>query len=496
MSEALQLVYKAPGPIAERFLASRAFVELIMGPVGSGKTGLNLMKHVFHAREQRPSLLDGVRRYKLTVVRDTYRQLWQSVLPSWFGWVPKTVGSFQGEKDGPASHLLRFRLPDRTLVEYTADFLAIGEHKVEDVLRGRETTAFYLNELDLLAVDVMTFCLGRVGRFPSQREGGPNWYGITADFNAPDVDSPLYALLENLPEGWEFFEQPSGLSPEAENIANLPEGYYERQATGQPDWYVQRMIENKFGASRAGRPIYPEYNDRLHGRHVLKPIPGRKILLGLDAGGSPAAVFGQHAAMGQWLILDELTTEPGTGPTRFGALLAQRLADDYRGFEIEAWADPSAFYGGDKETGEGDWIRAVEAATGLRIRPAPTNSKHMRWDAVRLPLTRMLDGHHPGLRLGVRCKLLRRGFLSDYRFRKLAIPGEARYSEDAEKNEVSHPHDGLQYVMAGGGEYDEVLQRKKRQAQGRRQVRAIDEEHPRGAFEGGPDGRQATALEY
>ncbi|MES2171014.1 MAG: hypothetical protein V4479_09900, partial [Actinomycetota bacterium] len=64
-------------------------------------------------------------------------------------------------------------MPDKTVVDFTIEFGAIGENAVEDFMRGYEPTAFYLNELDLLARDVFIYAKGRVGRYPDMNEGGP-----------------------------------------------------------------------------------------------------------------------------------------------------------------------------------------------------------------------------------------------------------------------------------------------------------------------------------
>ena len=95
-----------------------------------------------------------VRRFKVTVVRYTYRQLWRSTLPSWWKRVPKDVGEWSGAENGPASQKVDMVLGDGTALEFIADFIAIGDNSIEDVMRGYEPTCWYLNEGDLLAREV------------------------------------------------------------------------------------------------------------------------------------------------------------------------------------------------------------------------------------------------------------------------------------------------------------------------------------------------------
>src|SRR5262249_44635895 len=160
-------------------------------------------------------------------------------------------------------------------------------------------------------------------------------------------------------------------------------------------------------------------------------------------------VITQHMPNGQWRVYQEVLAEMGTGASRFGELLAQVLRDRYEGWRtINLWADPSAAYGADKEAGEQTWIEIVSAKIALPILSAPTNNAIARWEAVRRPLTRLIDGG-PGMLLDPQCSELRKGFNSDYRFRLLQIPGPTpRYDEKAEKNAASHPHDALQYACS------------------------------------------------
>lgn len=499
----IELRYEAPGPVAEAFMASTAPVQAILGPQGSGKTGANLMKHVFNACAQRQSTHDGKRKYRVCVVRDTYRQLWQSTIRSWHSWIPKEAGTWTGEKDGPATHVIRFRLADKSLVELTVDFVAIGEHKVEDVLRGYEVTGFYLNEADLLHEEVFTYAKGRAGRFPTMREGGPSWFGVTLDFNAPDTDSWIYErFFGDRPAGFEVFVQPSGMSPQAENIKNLPPGYYETQAIGQPEWWINRMIHAKFGASRAGKPVYPEFNDRRH--MALAPIvfvAALPLRIGLDAGGHPAGAIFQHMPNGQWRWLYELCGEQGTGPRRFSDDLNRLLKDECPGIKrdrVDTYADPSAAYGADKKAGEDNWIEIVEKGTGLRIRAAPTNKETPRLEALRRPLVATIDGTEPGLIVSPKCRTVRKGFNSGYRYRLMNIPGERRYSAEPEKNEFSHPLEAGQYALLGGDGYADVMGRQRQASTAKRQETAISDDDyaqmTRG-FNGGNRGKSTQALD-
>lgn len=467
-SEALNLNWKSPGPVCTSFMHCSNDVEMLNGPIGAGKTRTVFVKAIRRARQQQPSSVDGIRKFKLCVVHANYRQLWRSTLESWFKLMPRSTGDFIGTKDGPATHTITFRPADGILVDFRVDFLAIGENAAEDVMRGYEPTAFYLNECDLLAEDVYTFARGRAGRYPDMAEGGPTWYGILADCNAPQLSSWLYKkVFKQRSAGVSLFRQPSALSPNAENLRNLPAGYYAKQIEDQDESYVARMVENKPGYSSDGQAIYrKDFVDDDSSRSNVSRNPLRydsrlNLYIGVDPRTHPSIVFGQRMPSGQWRILRELVCEKGTGPIRVGELLAQTLKEHY--FEalpeqIRAWCDPSATYGADKEAGEQTWLEICEFHAGIRILPCETNAWDARYEAVRVPMAKSIDKHPALLFDPDNCPTLREGANSGYRRKKLP---NGQFSDDPEKNEYADVHDALQYLMLGGGEDSDIRGRRQ-----------------------------------
>lgn len=443
--------WQPPGPISLAFMKCWDPVVGLMGPIGSGKTTTCLLKvGYFGALLQRPDK-DGVRRWRCATIRDTYRQVWRATIPSWSDWFPRTAGEWTGSDGNPAKHVLTVPHPDGGPIELETNFLAIGDNQIEEVLRGYELSAIHLGEADLLHPNVLTYCRGRVGRYPKQHDGGCVWPGVVAEYNAPDIDNYLYAKFEEeKPEGHAFFRLPSGLSPQAENLKNLPPGYYDGQIHGNPDWYVRRMIRNEYGYSRDGKPVFEhEYNDDVHcAKANLDPIPGLPVQFGADAGGTPACVLGQYTPSGQWRVFDEIVADGGfCGPNRFGRLLVDALSR-YPGIVIgDGRADPSAMFGADSGDGERNWILTLSEASKVRFGPASTNKLLPRLEAIRMPLTRMIDGGQPGLLISPRCRVLRKALNSGYRYRKMKTAGEDRFDTKPDKNEFSHVVDALQYLL-------------------------------------------------
>lgn len=522
--ETLNLVYTAPGPVSRRFMASTAMVQILNGPIGSGKTTACLMKAVQLAAKQKPSLrhrmlnskgeLVPVRRARLAVVRDTYRQLWRTTMKSWFRRVPREVGNFTGAENAPATHQINFELGtgtlDCTMVEFQAEFGAIGELDVEDFMRGYEPTFWYLNELDLLSQQVLAYAQDRAGRFPEMDDGGPTWRGVLADCNAPEFENWLWTdperdeagkqrpgIFRMTPEqrasyiidqmddvqrallgvdrmtpaerrafAVELFVQPGGREPGAENTENLPPGYYVPKI-GQSRIYIARMIDNKPGQSQSGMPVMPEFS---MGRHVapepLLPVRGVALTIGIDPRTYPSAVFMQRFASGQRRILHELQGEINMGPRRFGKKLAQALHDhfpDLRAEQISGMVDPSATYGADKEDDESDWLQVVAAIAGIRIDPAPTNKIDLRREALRKPLSELIDGE-PALLISPTCTLLIAGLSSGYRFRKLNVPGAIKYSDEVEKTHFADVCEAAEYACLSDGADLEIRGRQELEA--------------------------------
>lgn len=461
MSGAAQ--YVAPGPVAEAFLEGQEQFAALMGPIGSGKTTAGLWRGVKVALWQKPGP-DGIRRVKGAVIRSKYVDLWRTTIPSWRSWFPENVGKFTGGRDGPAEHVLTLRHPDGGLVELTVLFLALGDLVIEEALRGLEVTWAYVDELDLLGSAGFGFLFSRTGRYPSKRMGGATWRGVWGTLNAPDIDNWVHTDFVDpatAKPGYRLFRQPGGLAPGAENLPNLPDGYYRDNARGMKDWEIRRFIHAQFGYSRDGKPVFPEFNDLLHVSPTrLTAHAGARLVVGLDAGGTPAGVISQRMPDGQRRLLAELVTPADgvTGANRFGTMLRTLLDERFPGLAAYGVADPSAAYGADREAGEASWIETVSRVAGIAVQPAPTNALLPRLEAVRVPLTRLIDGRAPALLIDPGCRQIVRGLASEYRYRRIAGPS-GRFAEQPDKNGASHVMDAVQYACLDGGGYHEALGR-------------------------------------
>jgi hypothetical protein len=483
--------YKPPGPVGAAFIQSRGPIDIIMGPAGSGKTVASCVKGPMLAASYMPVCRDGRVRVKLICVRDTYRDFARTALASWHEMFPvghpwqRADKGYEGGQDRPVRHHLEweaFRGPDRIIVEFTLETGAIADNNVMQFVKGYEVSMAWGNEVDMMSPEVPGALFMRTGRYPPVDKIAPSELdrvsrdgreamrkmGMTVDatelvlprmfwgdMNPPDVD---HQLLKEV--GWEdpdtknpaynFFRQPGGLDAQAENRVGRPRSAYEMDLRAMSEPLARRMVHGLPGYAQDGKPVYPEYNERLHrADQPLAPTPGRGITIGIDAGGSPAATIGQPQANGQDRLLAELVTEPNTGPTRFATMLLELLMTQFVGLPILGiWADPSAFHGGDSESGEYNWVLSVQKTLRFPINPAPSNEPGIRQEAVRMGLTGMIDGMTPRYLVSPVCKVMVGGFAAHYKLTKQAsISGTNKLS--VFKNEYSHPHDAEQYRRLG-----------------------------------------------
>ena len=287
-------IYAPAGPTIEAFHASDAFVRMLRGPIGSSKSTTCAVEIIRRAQAQEPGP-DGKRHSRWVAIRNTYGELRTTTIKTWHMWMPEHIGRVSWEP--PVTH--RVVTGD---LDLEVMFLALD--RAEDVRRlySLELTGAWLNEVRELPKAVLDTLTGRVGRYPPVSTGGCTWAGIICDGMPPDADHWWYKLAEeSQPDGFDFFAQPPGDGPDAENVENLPKDYYAKASAGKdPDW-IKVFIQGQYGFAFDGKLVYPEYRDRVHcADEAFEPIEGLPILIGVDFGLSPAALFTQHTATGQW----------------------------------------------------------------------------------------------------------------------------------------------------------------------------------------------------
>lgn len=484
-----------PGPIAEAFYWDDGDVIGIVGPVGSGKTTTLLKSRLRRAVMMPRSTIDlddqgrGWRRYKLLVIRATYRQLWSTTIPSYLEVYPKAMGEWSGGRGDPVTHVIQFE-DEHGPIEFRVEFMAFGDDIIAS-MRGVQTTDIWLSETDTNPVEVLTTGIGRINRWPGLKHfaGYPlaqQGYGqIVCDFNAPDEDNWTFKVFYNDAERQKmvdvlngamvtaalemglpasaarvasigFYQQPGYGEKGCENLHNLAPSYYPLQIAtmklaGRGDM-IDRLVYNKTVYLRTGEPVFQrEFNARIHVSPTpLEIDPSRELLLGLDQGFKGAAVIAQFVEPFQWRILAELHFPK---ERLFGAEFGRRLRDlldtRFAGIRIGGgWGDIAGESGAAQAEENATWNRAVSKAAEFSIRPQRIGANRLapRLEAVRAALE-FIHGGEPGILIDPSCTFLRRGFEARYVWvDEIDASGDKRKVPDKHQTEAN-VIDALQYLL-------------------------------------------------
>lgn len=454
-------------PTVARFHHSNAFVRLLLGPIGSGKSVGGVQEIMRLAMLQVPQH-DGWRRSRFAVVRNTYPELKTTTIKTfedWFGKITKM------KWDVPISGMLRFEQGDLK-VEAEIFFLAMDKPKDIKKLLSLELTAVFINECREVPLSVIEMCTGRVGRYPAKKDGGPVQSCVFMDTNPPDDDHWIYQKFEEeQPEGWRIFKQPAALlkvvvndetryipNPEAENVKHQPLGfeYWLRQVPGKKAEWIKVYILGQYGSSAEGRPCYPTFNEAFHvSEQPLLAVRFLPLLLGFDFGRTPACIVTQLSPLGQLRVLDEIVVDAegaGMGLRKFlSEVVRPYLHQHFTGMSWIVSGDPAGWA---KSQYTEDNAFDILAEEGFPGEPASTNDIDMRIEGVEYFLEKNIEGG-PGLILDPRCKVLKKGFSGGYGFERVQVAGDIRFKDKPIKNRYSHPHDALQYAAdlarKGGG---------------------------------------------
>lgn len=465
------------GPVAGAYFLDNHRISTIVGPVGSAKSTASCLKLQRFAYEQKPGT-KGIAYTRFAIVRETYRQLEDTTMKTWFRLFPENVfGRLQRTDKIQVWDFKPKGYPYKIHAEFA--FRALDDEKDVANLLSWETTGFYFNEVREVVREITSMAGTRAGRYPSGlEEGTPTWRGWIGDSNMWDTEHYLHEKFVNNPDpDYILFQQPGGMEANAENLENLeqtaetlalPYDDTRRREQGRT-YYVNALkdmskedadvyVHAKWGTVRTGKPIYTNYSDHIHCRAV-EPSKKLKIRIGYDFGRTPAAVLGQVDLRGRWLIFDELCGF-GVGVKAHGAELKKLVLARYPGLEVEAaHGDPS----GDSEDADDKTVFQHLAAVGIICIPALTNEWNTRLEAVQGRFRELIDGE-PAITIHPRCKMLRKACIDGYHYAKMKVAGN-KYQDKPNKNDWSHVAEALQYILLGGGEGAKVLNRPTFQQQ-------------------------------
>ena len=454
-----------PPPTASRFikdhLPGELFYDWIVGPVGSGKSTANFFKLVYMAKLQQKGP-DGVRRSRAVIVRNTSTQLRDTTLNSWFTWF----------KDGQAG---KWYATDKKFVlrfdDVECEVLFRPLDTPDDISRvlSLEVTFAILDEFVQIPQAIVDALSARCGRYPSVVEGGATNWGMWGASNPDTEDNWWFDYLHHSAgviqpgEGISlhhrmvldernarYFLQPSGYSPYAENVENLPGGraYYTNQAKNKTEAWIKQFIEAEWGYSVSGKAVVQAFNASVHlSKRPLSYSPNLHLVGGFDPGlGGAAMIFGQEDLEGRLHVLGEIITS-GVGALRFvNERLRPFLSRSYPdlpndGFTIAP--DPAA--GNRSSNDETTIVQTLKRHYPVSMET--NNRLPLRLDAIDYYATRMAYGM-PSLVIDERaCPMLVRALKGGWRY-PLDAKENIRGGGNAqpEKNIYSHPGDAFGYL--------------------------------------------------
>jgi hypothetical protein len=472
----MKIDYTPPGAVAKNFMKDESFVRGLRGPVGSGKSVSCCFEIMRKACSQQIDKR-GLRRSRWAVIRNTNPQLKTTTIKTWRDWFGDDIGKFNWSP--PYTHHLRFSLADKSVVEAEVIFLALDNQSDVKKLLSLELTGLWINEAREIPKSIVDACTMRVGRFPSMKDGGASWSGVLMDTNSPDethwwgimsgeVPTPEYITDDERltlikPDDWNFFTQPGAmkeitnkegilegyvLNEERENGPNLKKDYYDKIILGKSRSWVKVYVLNRYQTLLDGKPVYPMFKSETHvTKNPIEATSG-EIIIGIDFGRTPAAIFCQQSMGGRWKILHELLAND-MGAIRFSEILKREIVK-------QGWRDNDIRYIGDpagnqmSQTDENTPFMILRS-NGINAIPATTNDPMLRIEAVENVLNRMVEGF-PALQISPTCATTIAGFEGGYQYRRMQVVGQEKYDERPNKNRFSHIHDALQYAFIGGGE--------------------------------------------
>ncbi|RZN09648.1 terminase [Bradyrhizobium genosp. SA-3] len=448
------IVYNAP-PTLARFMSSAAFGRLVAGPVGSGKTTACIVELFRRAAEQAPAP-DGLRYTRFAIVRQTLKQLKDTVLKDILDWLKAAA---------------TYKVSDNTVYvsigDIRSEWLLIPLDDPEDQRRllSMQLTGAWMSECIEMDYAIVAPLSGRCGRYPKE---GATWSGIIADTNMPTEGTDWHTHMSDPPPDWQVFIQPGGLDPDAENLPWLNQSpdtkklaetdplriargreYYLRNARNpNPDW-VRRYVHAQYGNDPSGTAVFREsFNRAFHVVEDLMPVAHKPLIIGQDFGRDPCSVICQLDHQGRLLVLQEVIAEDiGLELHVEKALRPAVIHERYLGHAIAMVGDPAGI---SKSSIYEETTFDVLKRLGFNAFPAPTNDIDPRLRAVEAFLLAQRNGGPAMLIDRDRCPTIVRALAGGYRYAKTRN-GTRKPLPD--KNEYSHIIDALQYacLAAHGG---------------------------------------------
>jgi len=455
-----------PSKTALKFHKANDRVRLLKGHVGSGKTTMCCAELIFRAAGM-PPCIDGVRRSRFAIIRNTYGDLVKTTLHTWMQWFNNeyyTLGSMVYRKS-PSFYIKHTFNDGYGVIEL--ELLPIALDNVQDVtkhLKSLEVTGVYINELSEIHPAVLDFFTGgRMPRYPRrldfseelQKKKKIHWSGTICDTNPPDQDHWIYKMFEvDKPKEYILFDQPPAviksrdgyiINPEAENIRNIDNGAeeYVKMTYGKSENFIRVYLMGEYGTVTGEQVVFENYNDNIHSIDEVEININEPIIMAADLGTVAPTILLAQMNEGRLVVFKEFCGSFMTITELCDNYVLPWITKNCEGMKIEICLyDPADTY---------DGAQQLRAFFGSVVQPAATNSINVRLEAVSSLLNKLCGGQPALVIERDSCMQLRKGFNGKYYYKRFRVIGtsahEERYDDYPYK---SHPYsdvqDCLQYI--------------------------------------------------
>lgn len=467
--------YKPPTTIRafiKDYKLSELFFSWIVGPVGSGKTTGLFFKLIYMAKLQVPSP-DGIRRTRAVIVRNTMPQLKDTTLVSWGYWF----------KDGQAGHwnatdkIFTLRYDD---VECIVLFRPLDTPDDISRVLSLEINFAILDEFVEIPKAIIDALAARLGRYKLPDGTPVTIWGMWGSSNPSTEDNWWYDYLHGVDVRWfkdteetyrarnmiirgelpeinaTYFHQPGGLTPQAENIDNLPggRGYYTNVIKGRSVAWVKQYVDAEWGFSSVGQSVVTTFNPSWHvSDTTIRFNPMLPMIAGTDPGITGSAlVLMQEDYSGRVNVLREIV-QRGYGAKR---IIAERLLPVLR-IEFPE-LDPTALLialdpaGNSRRDTDESTVKKVFQDFGFTVDCESNNRFPLRLAAYEHFTTNTTEGDYALKIDGNRCATFVRALKGGWRYGQ-DVKKDILKGVEPEKNEYSHVGDaggyGLRYYHRG-----------------------------------------------
>ncbi len=438
------------GPKALAFLNDRSSTVIgLVGPYGSGKSTLIPLRIQTDAAQTTPDS-DGVRRYRVLILRGTYSMIESALMPVM---QQHLAPGTQFAKGSPITAKYK-----GGGVEIHCDLVALDREEDIKRIQGGSYDALFCDEARDCQWGIIQTAMTRVRAVTDAGQPKPLTIGIIS--NPCGEEHWLYkSFVANPLPGWILYKQPSGLSENREG----PYGsdYYQKMADANRDdpAYIDIHVHGNWG-------VYVPEGDAVvrafkSGRHVvdLNVSPVVPLLVGLDVGiAYNALVFGQRI-QDQIRIIGELVIENAPAVMAAPKALAY-VRDELYGAPVALCTiDPSSEQ---RSADTGSLvIDTWRSMTRWQIRSAPSPRISERVESLNAMFQSSNGDGDPSIVIDrLKAPQTMRALAGEYRWKMRRTPSGV-VSEDGELDKQNRPFadlgDALGYLVMGAGAHAHLV---------------------------------------